>query len=140
MSALALSGLLASAVASPVATDAAWVDRETATAAALTAGSVAPPTGFRCTDSGLLDAVTFSWTNPSGGLTRTEYRWAVTGTSSTSGALPANATSIRLTTGILGFGSWTFTLRAVGPGGWQSAPVTGRLSFTTGLLSACSVP
>lgn len=93
--------------------------------------------------AGLLQPVTFTWTAPPGGLGRTGYRWTVAGGLSGSGTLPANATSVVLSTGLLGIGSGTFALYAVGPGGWESSAKTGSLSFLTVVLdvvSSCSVP
>jgi hypothetical protein len=84
--------------------------------------------------------VTFNWTAPTGGLPRTGYRYTVTGGLSTSGTLPATATSVQFATGLLGLGTGTFSLYAVGPGAWESPVKTGTLSFLTAILSSCSVP
>jgi hypothetical protein len=73
-------------------------------------------------------------------LARTGYRWTVTGGLAGSGTLLAGATSVTLSSGLLGIGSGTFSLYAVGPGGWESTVKAGTLGFTTGLLSSCSVP
>lgn len=138
----------AAAVAASVAligtaqpTEAAWNDGERATGT-FASGSVAAVTQMTCT-AGLLQPVTFNWTAPAGGLTRTGYRWTVTGGLAGSGTLAAGATSLQLTNGLLGIGSGTFSLFAVGPGGWESAAKTGSLSFTTVVVnvnSTCSVP
>ncbi|UOQ87598.1 hypothetical protein MUN74_09715 [Agromyces endophyticus] len=122
-------------------TEAAWNDGEAANGA-FASGSVTAVTQMTCT-AGLLQPVTFNWTAPTGGLARTGYRWTVTGGLTGSGTLAAGATSVQLTNGLLGIGSGTFSLYAVGPGGWQSAAKTGSLSFTTvvlDVLSSCSVP
>jgi len=132
-------GILPSASAD---TDAAWVDAEQGTASDLKAGAVSPPTAMTCS-AGLLQPVQFSWTAPAGGLTRTGYRWTVTGGLSGSGTLAASATSVVLTNGLLGLGTGTFTLYAVGPSLWESTPVVGTASFATvvvNVLSTCSVP
>lgn len=132
----------AGAWASPTATDAAWLDREVATSSQLGAGTVSPVTAMTCT-AGLLQPVTFSWTAPTGGITRTGYRWTVTGGLSGAGTLAAGATSVQLSTGLLGLGSGTFSLFVVGSGGWESPAKTGSLSFLTVVLdvvSTCSVP
>lgn len=134
--------VLAVAGAPPSMTDAAWTDQEVATSSLFTAGTVTPVTQMTCT-AGLLQPVTYTWTAPTGGLARTGYRWTVTGVLSGSGTLPANATSLQLTSGLLGLGSGTFSLYAVGPGGWESVVKTGGLSFITVVLnlnSTCSVP
>ncbi len=123
-------------------TDAAWSDTEVGTSSQLSAGTVAPVTQMTCT-AGLLQPVTYSWTAPAGGLARTGYRWTVTGALSGSGTLAPTATSVTLSTGLLGLGSGTFSLYAVGPGGWQSTAKTGTLTFATvvlDVLSSCSVP
>ncbi|MDR6905953.1 hypothetical protein J2X63_001639 [Agromyces sp. 3263] len=122
-------------------TDAAWSDTEVGTGS-FAAGSVTPVTTMTCT-AGLLQPVTYNWTAPAGGLTRTGYRWTVTGALSGSGTLAPAATSVTLSTGLLGLGSGTFSLYAVGPGGWESTAKTGTLSFATvvlDVLSSCSVP
>lgn len=141
--ALALVGVLSAATLAASPTEAAWVDREVAGDTTLRAGTVNPPTGLRCT-GGLLQPVTFTWTAPAaGGLSRTEYRWAVTGNLSGSGTLGASATSITLTSlAILSVGSGTFSLYAVGPGGWESTAATGSLFAVSviglGVVTSCS--
>ncbi|WP_146145340.1 hypothetical protein [Microbacterium timonense] len=138
---VALAGALCLVATPPAATEAAWADAENA-GGAFTAGTVTPVTQMSCT-SGLLQPVTFTWTAPSGGLTRTGYRWTVTGGLTGNGTLAADATSVSLTRGLLGLGSGTFSLYAVGPGGWESVVKTGSLGFVTVVLdvvSSCSVP
>lgn len=129
--------VLAAAVAPPAPTDAAWTDLERGTGA-FSAGAVTPVTQMTCA-AGLLQPVEFTWTAPVGGLTRSGYRWTVTGGINGSGVLTAAATTVSLSSGLLGIGSGTFSLYAVGPGGWESTAKTGTLSFTTGLLSSCNV-
>ncbi|MBW9095556.1 hypothetical protein JNB62_17905 [Microbacterium jejuense] len=140
---LALVGVLGVALLQPSPTEAAWVRTDVAGDTTLSAGTVAPVTQMTCT-AGLLQPVTFSWTAPTGGLTRTGYRWTVTGgLNNNGGDLPATATSISLNTGLLGLGSGTFSLYVLGPGGWRSGAKTGSLSFATvvlDVLSTCSVP
>lgn len=139
---LAAAGVLAIslAAATPRPTVAAWADTEVATGASLGAGTVAPVVTMTCTPGGLGVATRFSWTAPSGGLSRGGYRWIVTGTLTGSGTRPASATFVDLPTGLLGIGSGTFSLYAVGPGGWESAPKTGSLAYLTAILATCSVP
>ncbi|MHC2998574.1 hypothetical protein OB08_04930 [Microbacterium sp. HJ5] len=134
LAALVLAGVMAPALP----TTAAWTDRETATTSTLTAGRVQPANQLACT-AGIASPITFTWSAPNGGLTRTGYRWAVTGGLTASGTLAANATTLQLTSGLLGIGSGMFSLYAVGPGGWESTARTATVSFTTGLLSACTV-
>ncbi|WP_127473979.1 hypothetical protein [Microbacterium sulfonylureivorans] len=134
-----LAVVLAGAFATPAMTDAAWTDTEVSTSSALTAGTVTPVTAMTCT-AGALAPVTFTWTAPVNGLPRTGYRYTVTGGLTTSGTLAAGATSMQFTTALLGIGSGTFSLYAVGPGGWESVVKTGTLSFLTAILSSCSVP
>lgn len=131
--------VLAGTATAPSLTAAAWTDQEVATSSLLTAGTVTPVTVMSCS-AGAFQPVTFNWTPPAGGLTRSGYRWTVTGVISGSGVLAASATSVQLNSGLLGLGSGTFSLYAVGPGGWESVPKTGSLSFLTGILSSCSVP
>lgn len=139
--AVVLAGVLCAASLAPAQTDAAWIDREVASEATLRAGTVMPVTSMTCATGLLILApVTFSWTAPVGGLARSSYRWTVTGSLNGSGVLAANATSVSLNSGLLGLGTGTFSLFAVGPGGWESPPKTGTLTFLTGLLSSCSVP
>lgn len=139
--ALALVGLLCAAVSVPSSTEAAWVDQEISRGS-VAAGIVQPAAGLNCS-GGLLQPVTFRWTAPSGGLPRTAYRWAVTGDLTGSGTLDATATSITLVNiSLLRLGSGTFSLWAVGPGGWESVPVTGSLFALSllgiGLVASCS--
>lgn len=138
--AVMLAGVLCAASLAPARTEAAWTDREIASEATLRAGTVMPVTNMTCATGLLILApVTFSWSAPVGGLARTSYRWTVTGSLNGSGVLAANATSVSLSSGLLGLGTGTFSLFAVGPGGWESPPKTGTLTFLTGLLSSCSV-
>jgi len=123
------------------ATDAAWT-RTTVAGGTIAAGSVSPPTNLTCT-AGLLVPVTFRWNAPVGGLTRTGYRWTMTGGLTGSGTLAAGATSVQLQGTLIAIGTGTFSLYAVGPGGWESAPVTGTattLNLVLGLTTSCSVP
>ena len=130
---------LAGVIAAPTATDAAWTDREVSTSSTLTAGRVTAVTAMTCA-AGALAPVTFNWTAPTGGLARTGYRYTVTGGLSTSGTLGPAVTTVQFNTGLLGIGSGTFSLYAVGPGGWESVVKTGSMSFLTAILSSCSVP
>ena len=129
--------LLLAVVPAASSSDAAWADREIATSSSLSAGSVAPVPVMTCTSG--IGAVTFNWTAPTGGLARSGYRWTVTGAFTASGTLAANATSVQLTSGLLGIGTGTFSLYAVHASGWESAPKSGTVSFLTALLSNCSV-
>ena len=138
---MVLAAVVCAGALAPVETDAAWVDAEVGTSSGLAAGTVSPVVTMSCAPGvGILAPVTFSWSAPGGGLSRTGYRWTVTGALSGSSTLAANATSVSLGSGLLGIGTGTFSLYAVGPGGWESTPKTGTLSFLTGLLSSCSVP
>ena len=136
---VALAGVLCLASLAPASTDAAWTDKEVGSSGTVTAGTVAPVTAMTCTD-GLLAPITFRWTAPAGGLTRTGYRWVVSGSWSLNGTLAANATSQQFASGLLSLGSGTFSLYAVGPGGWESLVKTGSMSYLTGLVTGCSVP
>lgn len=134
-----LAAMLCAGALAPVETDAAWVDAEVATSSSLAAGTVSPVVTMSCAPGlGLLAPVTFSWSAPVGGLARAGYRWTVTGALSGSGVLAANATSVSLSSSLLGLGTGTFSLYAVGPSPWESAPRTGTITFVTGLLSSCS--
>ncbi|GAA1923117.1 hypothetical protein GCM10009775_14400 [Microbacterium aoyamense] len=119
-------------------TQAAWTDGEVARGAGLTAGTVSPPTALTC--NAAIGSATLRWTPPAGGLARTGYRWAVTGGSTGSGTLAANVTSLQLTGGLLTLGTGTFSLYAVGPGGWESTPVRATVTVVLGLLWGCTVP
>lgn len=136
---IALASVLCLAVATPVSTEAAWTDTEVGRSTSLAAGTVTPVTGMTC-DAGLAAPITFNWTPPLNGLARTGYRWTVTGTWSLSGTLAANATTQSFANGLLAIGSGTFSLYAVGPGGWESTVKTGSMSVLTALLTGCSVP
>lgn len=129
----------------PQFTRAIWTDSEYGTSDTLTAGTVSPALNLSCGLTGLLLPVTYNWNPPSGGVTRTGYRWTATGPGgSPSGTLVAGATTVTLSQGLLGIGSGTFTLWAQGPGSWESTPVSGSYSVI-GILgltafSSCSVP
>lgn len=136
---VALAGVLCLASLAPASTEAAWTDTEVGSSGTVTAGTVTPVTAMTCS-AGLASPITFSWTAPTGGLTPTGYRWVVSGSWSLSGTLPANATSQSFANGLLAIGSGTFSLYAVGPGGWESPVKTGSMSILTALLTGCSVP
>lgn len=137
---IALATVLCLTVATPISTEAAWTDTEVGRSDTLKAGTVTPVTGMTCHGGLLVAPVVFSWPPPVGGLTRTSYRWTVTGAISGSGTIASpSATSVSLTTGLLGLGTGNFSLYAVGPGGWESVAATGTLTFITGLASTCSV-
>lgn len=133
---LTIGGAAALLIAAPQQTVSAWSDAEHSSGG-FAAGTVSPVTTLDCT-AGLAQPVVFSWSAPSGGLTRASYRWAVTGGLVGSGTLPSTATSVSLSQGLLGLGSGTFSLFVVGPGGWESVAKTGTLGFLTGLISTCS--
>ena len=139
-----LAAALCAGTLAPVETDAAWVDAEVGTSSSLAAGVVAPAAGLRCTGSGLLQPVTYTWNAPTAGLPVAGYRWTLTGGLTGNGTLGASATSVTLfSSGLLVLGSGTFSLYAVGPGGWESTRVTGTvtvLSLLLGVTSSCSVP
>lgn len=142
VAAVAAVALIATAAFAPHPaewTDAAWTDVEVARGG-FTAGTVSPVVTMTCTPGGAVSATRFSWTAPTGGLTRTGYRWTVTGGLSGSGTLAASATSVDLPVGLLGIGTGTFSLYAQGPGGWESTPKTGTLTYVTAILASCSVP
>ncbi len=105
----------------------------------ITTPTVSPVTIMSCT-AGALSPVTFNWTLPVGGLTRTGFSYTVSGSFSDSGTLAASATSKQFTTGLLGIGTGTFSLVATTASGWTSVPKTGTLTFVTAILSSCSVP
>ena len=138
-----LAGVLCAGSIAPSQTEAAWTDRELGQGT-FASGTVSAPTGLRCAQSGLLQPVIYAWTSPAGGLPRTGYRWTITGGLTGNGTLPANATSVTLfSSGLLVLGSGTFSLSAVGPGGWESPVATGSvsvLSVVLGVTSFCSVP
>lgn len=137
---IALASVLCLAVATPVSTEAAWTDTEVGRSTSLAAGTVNPVITMTCS-AGLLSPITFTWTAPAaGGLTRTGYRWTVSGSWTLTGTLSATATSEQFASGLLAVGSGTFSLYAVGPGGWESLVKTGSMSYLTGLATGCSVP
>jgi hypothetical protein len=130
-----------SAIGAPTPAVAAWASNEHSTVT-FTAGSVSPVGSMTCT-AGLLQPVSFTWSPPTGGLTRTGYRWTVTGGLSGSGTLAANSTTITLDSGLVGLGTGTFALFAQGSGGWESPAATGSLALIRVVLvvnSTCSVP
>lgn len=123
-------------VGGPSDTDAAWTDGENAHGV-LTAGRVERVTNFSCTPR-LLGPIDFAWTAPVGGLTRTGYRWEVTGVATGSGTLTASATNMTLSPGLLLIGSGVYSLYALGPDGWETLAARANVSFITGLLGSCS--
>ena len=142
ISLLSVGGSLGS---SPDHARATWVEIETVRQT-LTAGMVAIPANFHCTD-GLLSPVTFSWSAPVGGVRITGYRWNLTtidGHPVSSGTLSAATTSQSVSPGgLVGSGStYNFSLVALGPSPWESMVVSGTARFTSvafvGLSSACS--
>lgn len=148
---LAVTGLLACAAAlaaaPPQPTTAAWASPEYASGS-FEAGRVLAPVSFRCGNDGAGTDVTFDWTAPVGGLTRTAYDWTLTSPGSNQPSvqtpLPAGATSLTVKSGLLALGESRVSLVARGPGGWASTPVTGRFTAAAvlgiPLLSTCSVP
>lgn len=135
LAAVALLSLVAVAVVT-TSTRAAWTDREHA-GATLTAGTVAAPTGLRCTGSALSGRLTMNWTAPSGGVRRTGYQWTMTGVVSRSGTLGTGATTLVQNVPLLTLGTGTFTLRATGPGNWTSKPVATSFLVVTGGVITC---
>lgn len=127
--------LVLSALVPPSPTSAAWADTERSTGS-LTAGTVSRVVTMTCAVT--TNRVTFSWTAPTGGLTRASYRWTLTGGLTGSGTLGATATTVNINGSLL-IGTGTFSLYAVGPGGWESVAKTGTATFVTGLLPSCSV-
>ncbi|MGA7149058.1 MAG: hypothetical protein WBX17_11285 [Microbacterium sp.] len=99
-------------------------------------------TNLSCS-GGLLSAINVSWTLPNGGLPRTSYRWTVSGGLNGSGTIAnPNATNVQISGGLLGLGSGTFRLYAVGPANppnpWLSAPVSASVSVLSIVGSSCS--
>ncbi len=132
--------LAVSAPAQP--TLAAWADAEFGRAG-LTAGEVAPAQNLSCNKPLLVSRLDFSWSNPSGGLTRQQYRWEFydpgllgIGPPTRTGTLAASATSVQVPVSLLSAGTGHFRLFAVGPGGWETG-VQHTYTVTTGLLIAC---
>ncbi|SDQ64019.1 hypothetical protein [Microbacterium sp. cf332] len=130
-------------LAAPAVTDAAWADREVA-AGALSAVTVTSPGAVRCVQSGLAVPAIVGWNAAPTGGNIAGYRWTLAGASNRSGTLPASATSLTLTANTIELGSSTFTLYAVGPGGWERAATTsatvGFISIAVGVTSSCTVP
>lgn len=120
--------------------DASWVDSERASAT-FAATTMQPPAQLRCVQSGLLQPVVLAWDPPTSGAPVTGYRYTLG-----SGApvvLPASQTTVTLSGGLLALGSSTFSLYALGPGTWESSPVTATVTRTTvivNLSTSCSVP
>lgn len=138
--AIALVGVMAAAP--PVATEAAWADAESA-AGAVSALTATPPSGIRCTQSGLLVPASLAWDPAPAGAAVTGYRWTMVGASNRSGTLAASATSLTLNANLVELGTSTFTLYAVRADGWEKAGTTATIGFVSlvlGLTSSCSVP
>ncbi|MCO1340133.1 hypothetical protein BJH93_14745 [Kocuria polaris] len=138
---LAAGALAVSVPAQP--TLAAWADAEFGRGN-LAAGEVLRAQNLSCNKPALLSRLDFSWTNPTGGLTRQQYRWEFynpgvlgigAGPTST-GTLAASATSVQVPVSLLSAGTGHFRLYAVGPGGWESG-VQHTYTVTTGLLISC---
>lgn len=116
--------VIAGAVAAPVSS-ADWSDGERA-AGEFAAGVVTPPTHLVCASGLEDDALRFTWTRPSGGLSRTEYRWTL---GSKSGTVDGTANAVNVPASTLGvILNGTFSMQAVGPGGWRSEPVTATVT------------
>ncbi|MDQ0866448.1 hypothetical protein [Arthrobacter globiformis] len=124
---LAVVGLLtvgaALVVAPPEPTTAAWTLPQGARGT-FTAGTVMPPTSLTCS-GGLFKNATFSWGAPTEGLLPVSgYEWTLTPQGgSPSGPNTTTDTSAPMPPEILNAGTSTFSLVAVGPGGWKSAAV-----------------
>jgi hypothetical protein len=148
---LAVVGLLTLAaalvVAPPEPTTAAWTVPQQAKGT-FEAGTVMPPTAFRCVKDGVLSEVTFEWTEPVGGIERTSYEWTLKtpGSSQPIAQTPLGPAEHTLTvkSGLLVLGESKVSLIAKGTGGWTSASVTGAFSAASvlgiTLASGCSVP
>lgn len=141
--ALALAGV--AGMPHPQPTLASWTTPQYASGS-LTAGTVAAPTVLHCS-GGLLTNLTFRWTAPVGGLSRSGYTWTVTPNGlgpSGSGSAPSSATSVTVPSNILAIGTGTFSITATGPGGWNSTPVTGSVTVIGALgvpvSTSCTVP
>jgi hypothetical protein len=128
---LAVVGLLTLAgalmVAPPEPTTAAWTLPQGAQGT-FTAGIVLPPTSLTCS-GGLLKNATFSWEAPTEGLQPISgYEWTLTPQGGSPSAPNATTnTSAPMPPDILNAGTSTFSLVAVGPGGWKSAAVQGTI-------------
>lgn len=138
---LAVVGLLALvgafAVAPPEPTTAAWIVPQRAEAT-LAAGTVMPPTSLTCSAVDLRE-VRFSWTLPDGGLPRSGYAWTLTpsnpgGPTGQGSSNNGSQASLDVSYGVLASGSADFSLVAVGPGGWKSAPVKAEVTVLLSLL------
>lgn len=129
--------------APPVMTDAAWSDTENASSS-VSALTVASPGAVRCLQSGLLVPATLGWNAAPAGGNVTGYRWTLVGSSNRSGTLAATATSVTLNANAVELGTSTFTLYAVGPGGWErvatNTATVGFISIALGVTSSCSTP
>ncbi|GAA2009406.1 hypothetical protein [Brevibacterium samyangense] len=128
-------------------TDAYWVNPEYASGT-VTAGRVLPATNPTCIKP-LLGNLTFEWSHPSGGLTRTGYRWEVRQPSllglletTASGTLGANATSISPSVNLTALGQGEFRLYAVhrAPGAsvdWESVALVDTFVAVSALVVTC---
>ena len=132
-------------VAPPEPTTAAWTLPQQMKGT-FEAGTVMPPTSFRCVKDGLISEVTFKWTAPVGGLERTAYEWTLTppGSSQPIKQAPRGPAETDLTVpaGLLVLGESQVSLVAKGPGGWTSTSVTGKFSAASilgvTLVSSCT--
>lgn len=109
---------------------AAWGDAEFARGE-MTAGEVRPAQNLSCNKPVLASRLDFSWTNPTGGLTRQQYRWefydpgllGIGAGATRTGTLTAGATSVSIPVvlgDLLDVGTGHFRLYAVGPGSWET--------------------
>lgn len=136
-----VAGLGAIASARPVAA-AGWPDSEYATTVVSTT-SVLAPTKTGCANNlGL--SVTYRWSSPAGGATRTDYVFGVyyqgvlQGSPTTPTAAATSVSTTGLLTSLLGGVTYTVRLQAAS-GAWRSAAVTG--TFTTsvlGVITGCT--
>jgi hypothetical protein len=89
-----------------------WIDNVSVSGTSITAGKLQPPTGLKCTTSGVLTkSVTLNWTAPTSGATPAGYTILVNGAvnGSTSG------TSYTINPGLLSLGTYPVTVESVYP-------------------------
>ncbi len=109
-----------------------------------TAGVVSPALLLACTVANpyLAPVVTFTWSVPEPGATRSHYRWYLSSSADAAideGTLDKDATSYEVTQTI-DYGTINFRLVAEGQGTWQSTSVMGTVSRVLLQGVSCEAP
>jgi hypothetical protein len=152
-------GLLVAAlglsVTPPAVTEASWA-RVSQGTGSFTAGVTPPPGTFSCSGGGTFvlgntsPPVVYTWAaagTPANALPITDYYWTLTSgaTLVSSGTTTLTARTVSIASDSVAAGTYTFSVVARGPGGWNSTAKTGTYTKTDAILfvllgtSGCTV-